>query len=175
MPSPIAHTAVGYTIYQAYIHLNSDQPSEKSRRRLLITITSISLLPDLDSLFGITLGDFGRRHNNISHSLVFGTMAGLVAGTVTHTKVGARFRQWFLLTFITYFSHLWLDYWSTRRGIMLLWPFSKKRFASPVKMFYGFRWNTRPWSTIHLWTVLTELLFAVFTIVLTRQIFSLKK
>lgn len=154
MPSPLAHSAAGFAVY------NMLRPSEKADSELLRVSILFSVLPDLDSLVGLLGRDFYRFHNNISHSLGFALAAGSVAGLVWGWGKGL-FWRWFSAGFLAYAFHLGLDYWSTRRGIILLWPFSKRRFISPTKLFYGFQWGRGLWSKTHIWTMLTELLFGL--------------
>jgi hypothetical protein len=154
MPSPLAHTAAGFAIY------NLLRSPEVAKPKLFWTTTLFSLLPDADSLVGLLSRDFYRFHNNISHSLGFAIAAGALAGTLLGWGKGL-FWRWFSAGFLAYALHLGLDYWATRRGILLLWPFSNRRFISPTKLFYGFQWGRGIWSKTHLWTVLTELLFGL--------------
>jgi len=48
--------------------------------------------------------------------------------------------------------------------VMLFWPFTQNRFASPIKIFYGLQWGLGWFSVWHLWTIITELLFVVVII-----------
>jgi inner membrane protein len=132
----------------------------------------LSLLPDLDALFGVLLGSFARRHNNISHSVTFGVLAGVIAGLIARVTDRHAFFRWFSISFVSYSLHLLLDYWSTRRGLLLLWPLSGRRFVAPVKLFYGFRWSEKLVSRHHVRTVVTELLFALLVVTLARILFE---
>jgi hypothetical protein len=70
MPSPLAHLAAGYTIYR----LSRRHEPQPSLGRvgplpgLLAVTAAFSLLPDIDSAVGLLLRDFGRFHNNATHS-----------------------------------------------------------------------------------------------------------
>jgi inner membrane protein len=154
MPSPIAHTAAGIAIYEL-LHVSEERDS-----RLLWTTILFSILPDADSVLGLAGRDFIRFHNNVSHSLGFAAAAGALAGTFFGWGKGLFWRG-FSAGFLAYGFHLGMDYWSTRRGIILFWPFSKRRFVSPKKLFYGFQWGLGFWNKAHLWTALTELLFGL--------------
>lgn len=161
MPSPLAHTAAGYVVYRLL------RPPGVSEPKLLGTTIAFSLLPDADSLVGLASRNFARYHNNISHSLGFVMAAGILAGMLLGWGKG-RFWHWFSAGSLAYGFHLVLDYWSTRRGLLLFWPVSSRRFIAPFKLFYGFQWGLGVWSITHLWTLLTELLFGLALLAGTR-------
>ncbi len=50
-----------------------------------------------------------------------------------------------------------MDAFTIGRGVMILWPFSIDRYASPVSLFYGVHWSDGWVSVRHLWTMVTEL------------------
>jgi membrane-bound metal-dependent hydrolase YbcI (DUF457 family) len=160
MPSPIAHFAAGYAVYwlgRKY----EPEPGLKPVGPLpgLLAVTAVfSQLPDLDSVVGFLMGDFGRFHNNATHSLVAGLFLALAfAGLMWWRR--RQFAYWFAVAFISYGLHLLMDMATISRGIMLFWPFTEARYLAPVTLFYGLHWSDG-WFTIrHLWTVLTELIF----------------
>lgn len=157
MPSPLAHSAAGYAIYRLL-------RQSRAEPQLLGTTIAFSLLPDADSLVGVAGRDFERFHNNISHSLGFVIASSLLAGMLLGRGHG-RFWRYFSAAFLAYGFHLGLDYWSTRRGLLLFWPLSSRRFVSPTKLFYGFQWGRGILSVTHLWTALTELIFGMVLVV----------
>lgn len=158
MPSPLAHIATGYALYQIL-----RVPGEENNQLLGASVV-FSLLPDLDSLIGLAGRDFIRYHNNISHSLGFSVAAGMLSGLLLGRNK-KRFGRWFAVGILATGLHLSLDYWATRRGLLLLWPLSSRRFISPARLFYGFRWGAGIRSMTHLWTLLTELLFGLVLLV----------
>jgi inner membrane protein len=127
------------------------------------------MLPDIDGVFGILAGDFGRFHNNGTHSLVLGfAIAFLVAGAIW-IKQRSGFISWFTITFLSYGSHVLLDFFTYGgRGVMLLWPFTSQRFESSVKLFYGVRWSEGFLAVEHLVTLTTELLFVLLVITILQ-------
>lgn len=153
MPSPLAHIAAACALHE----VAGRRPEMKTDTLGLILICS--LLPDIDAFVGLARRDFGRYHNNLTHSLAFAAAAGALAGWWTRRRAGV-FSLGFRSGFLAYAGHLALDYWSTRRGLLLLWPLSTRRFVSPRRLFYGFRWGRGVWSRTHLWTIFTELAFA---------------
>lgn len=168
MPSPLAHLAAGYVLCRTCDTAHPIRSSSCGNRRALLIVAGLSLLPDLDFIGGILFGKVGRQHNNISHSLAFGILTGLVAGTSASITKVASFKRWFLVASIYYTLHLFMDFWSSRRGIMLLWPLSSRRVVAPIKLFYGVRWKEPPFSGHHFRMIFTESLFALLLISLTR-------
>lgn len=162
MPSPIAHSAMGYVIYKI------SQKSGKSKQQkkvqpfsvVLLATVLLSLLPDLDSIVGIVSDDFARFHNNGTHSLISGLVVALIAGLIGWSRATTNFKRWFLIVLISYEMHVIMDFFTPGRGVMLLWPFSSDRFISPFPVFYGFHWSEGLFSILHLWTFATEMAFA---------------
>jgi inner membrane protein len=167
MPSPIAHTTVGYIIYKIYKPRITFQRFERFMPLpwLFVLATSLSLLPDLDSAAGILFNDFGRYHNNGTHSLFVGFAIAVVIAGFARWRWRTSFIYWFLLIFLCYQFHIILDFFTVGRGLMLFWPVSSERFASPIYLFYGLHWSDGLFSIRHLWTLLNELVFT-FVVVL---------
>jgi inner membrane protein len=166
MPSPIAHTTMGYVIYKAY---QARGPGRSLGQlgplpKLLILTAGFSLLPDIDSIAGFLLQDFGRYHNSLSHSLFVGlVVAGLIGGLAWWIK-RSGFIEWFAIAFLCYQFHIILDFFTVGRGVMLFWPLTSARFQSPVKLFLGLHWSDGLVSFRHVWTLLSELGFAVLVV-----------
>jgi membrane-bound metal-dependent hydrolase YbcI (DUF457 family) len=136
----------------------------------LLVVTSISsLFPDFDSLIGILIGDMARYHNNGTHSLVVGFLLALAIGAAVWSKTRVNFLEWFLIIFLSYNMHVISDFFTyDSRGVMLFWPLSTERYASPINLFYGVRWGDGWISVRHLWTLATESLFALGVFFLLR-------
>jgi membrane-bound metal-dependent hydrolase YbcI (DUF457 family) len=132
------------------------QSCAPSRGRLFVTAGLLSLLPDVDSVLGLVMGDFGRYHNNLTHSLSVALMVALAIGAVAGRGGRERFAFWFGLAFACYGLHIVMDYLTWGRGVMALWPMRPDRFSSPLVLFYGFHWSQGWVSPQHLWTLLTE-------------------
>ena len=162
MPSPIAHTAVGCAIYYlARPHL----PQIAAKRvgplpTMLLVTTGFSLLPDVDAVVGILAGNFGRFHNNSTHSLVVGVGVALAFTTWLWRKRWPNLLYWFLISLVSYELHIVMDWATIGRGVMAWWPFTSQRYLSPLTIFYGLHWSDGWISSRHLWTALTELTFA---------------
>lgn len=170
MPSPIAHSAAGYAIYRVWSWKRTDvrASSPKLRAGLLALVIGLSLLPDVDSILGLITGNFGRYHNNLTHSLFVGLVIAGIIGSIAAITRGYRFADGFLLTLVCYSLHVVMDFFTYGRGVMALWPFSAERFASPIPIFYGLHWSQGVVSARHLVTLATEMVF-VFFVVLTPR------
>jgi membrane-bound metal-dependent hydrolase YbcI (DUF457 family) len=166
MPSPIAHLAAGYVVYRIARHYEP-QPRMQSFKNipgLLILAGCFSLLPDIDSVVGLLLGDFGRYHNNFSHSLLVGIAIAMAFGAFMQWRASS-FAFWFLFSLVCYSLHIFMDAATWSRGVMAFWPVSDQRYLAPVTFFYGLHWSNGLWSIRHLWTVITELIFAAALVV----------
>jgi inner membrane protein len=177
MPSPLAHSAVGYVVYRTQRRwLTGDENRGKGwLAGSLVLALGFSLAPDADSLVGFAFGDLGRYHNTISHSLIAGVAVALVAGVVAAVvamiaaqETRSRFGRWFLVALLCYEAHVIMDFFTVGRGVMLFWPFSVERFISPVKLFYGLHWSDGWLSARHLWTFISEFGFITVLFVLVH-------
>lgn len=168
MPSPIAHMAAGYAIYQVYdLRRPRSCPQIWGRVPLLmLAMLGLSLLPDLDSVVGILFGDFGRFHNGWTHSLLVGLGLATVVGSLALFRQFAAPREWFLIALLCYGLHVVMDYFTIGRGAMLFWPLTLARFQAPVKAFYGLHWSDGLFSFRHVWSLLSELGFAAVIMLL---------
>jgi membrane-bound metal-dependent hydrolase YbcI (DUF457 family) len=127
---------------------------------------------DLDIALGYARNKNGFHvHGEFTHSLaaamVFAVgFAGLAAMA---TSVG-RGRA-LLAGFLAYSSHLLMDYLNHGRGIMLFWPVTSERFASPIRIFYGVRHSDLTDLSQHAITLSTELIFAAGVLVLALPLY----
>jgi inner membrane protein len=127
---------------------------------LLIFTLFFSLAPDLDAIPGTFSGEFGKYHNNGTHSLIACLLVAVIFALALSWRRRAEFMSWFLLVFISYGGHVLLDFLTFGgRGVMLFWPFSLQRYQSSIGLFYGVRWKDGLFSTRHLWTLVTEIIF----------------
>lgn len=173
MPSPVAHSAVGYIIYRfSRFHGRSKQ----GNRNLLtlLAVIGLSLLPDLDSVAGILLNNFGKYHNNGSHSLFVGFFVALVIAMAISLIRKNLALDWFVVSLLSYGLHVIMDFFTVGRGVMFFWPFSLQRYTSPLPLFYGFHWSDGIFSSNHLITLLTELGFILILFGVANLITSKK-
>lgn len=161
MPSPIAHLAAGYIIYRMAQQRELQPPVQtpEGRLGLLLLAGSFSLLPDVDSAIGLLLQDFGRYHNNATHSLLVGATIAFSCAALMKWRT-KQFGFWFAFFLACYSLHILMDAATWGRGVMALWPLSEQRFLSPVLLFYGLHWSEGLLSASHLITIATELIFA---------------
>jgi membrane-bound metal-dependent hydrolase YbcI (DUF457 family) len=172
MPSPIAHSTIGYVIYR---FRQRQLPSSWGSKCLgpfhflMIVTFFFSLLPDFDSLIGILVGNTAQYHNNGTHSLIIGFLLALVIGGAVWLKTRTNSLNWFLIILLSYNMHVISDFFTyDTRGVMLFWPLSVERYTSPISLFYGVRWSDGWISVRHLWTLATESLFALGVLFLLR-------
>jgi len=131
----------------------------------LILITGLSLLPDLDVVPAIIFKDMRGYHNNISHSLFFGIPVAFVIAGIFQRVYRSNFWLWFVICLISYDLHVIMDAFTAERGVMMFWPLTETRYASPVKLFYGLQWGLGWFSLWHLWTIFTESVFVAIVLV----------
>jgi inner membrane protein len=74
------------------------------------------------------------------------------------------FGYWFMLALLSYEMHVLMDSATISRGVMAFWPFTTNRYLLPFRLFYGFHWSQGWLSISHLWTFLTEGVFAAVLI-----------
>ncbi len=169
MPSPIAHMAAGYVVFEFARSRMRDV--DKSTLRLCILLMgtlSLSLLPDMDSVAGIAMRDFGSYHNNLTHSFAMGLCAALVIAGVAALLDRKHVMAWMLIGLACYELHVLMDFFTLGRGVMIFWPASNARWEPTFKLFYGLHWSDGWFSHKHLWTLLNEVLFVAILIGVAR-------
>jgi inner membrane protein len=161
---------VGFFIYKYFLRARSVPTNLIPSGRplaFLIAVIFFSLLPDMDAMLGIWLNDFGRFHNNWSHSLLCGLIVAIVIGFIARWKNNRNFLTWFIITLLCYEMHVIMDLVTIGRGVKLFWPLSPERYSSPIKLFYGLHWSDGLISARHLLTLITEIgsiLIVMFTV-----------
>lgn len=174
MPSPIAHLGVGYAIYRTNKHnLPEDQLRIWVLPLQLVLVAGLSMLPDMDIFLAVVLGDMQTYHNNFSHSFFFAFPVAMIIAALFYWMYRSHFWKWFLICLLSYGFHIIMDFFTAERGVMLFWPFTRARFASPVKLFYGLQWGLGWFSIWHLWTIFTETIFSL--VIISTVIFFEKR
>lgn len=161
---------MGYAIAGTHDRLRNHRPVRTTLTGFLVLLSTsliFSMLPDIDSVIGILAGDIGRYHNNLTHSLFFGLFVVLLFAVI------GRFwwspvLTWFMVALAAYEMHVLMDFATAGRGVMLFWPLTQERFSAPVQLFYGFHWSDGLFSVRHLWTLLTESIFAVIVVLIVN-------
>ena len=165
MPSPIAHLSVGYAIYRYYRNKLPEAGVQVWKLPLqMIVVAGLSMLPDLDVIPAILFRDMQRYHNNFSHSFLFAIPVALLVAGIFHRIYRSNFWLWFAICLISYDVHVIMDALTAERGVMMFWPLTEARFASPIRIFYGLQWGLGWFSIWHLWTIFTEALFGSIVI-----------
>ena len=171
MPSPIIHTTAGYVLYRLSRKADNQQSKRKRYKNLpplLLFSIGMSLLPDLDSIPGLIVGNLSLYHNNAFHSLSVGVLVALVGGLIARYALRLNYWLGFLIGLVGYEVHIILDYFTIGRGVMLFWPLTQERYESPIKLFYGLRWSEGLLSYKHLWTLASETLVVAVVFLLDR-------
>jgi len=135
MATPIGHGLVGYAVF-----LFLKKGKRGLSLPLLFLAVFIAIVPDLDFLPGLFVGEPALYHQGISHSLSFAFVAGIVCGLFLRGQNRFFFPVFFLI-FLAYTSHLVLDLFGpdgrTPYGIPLFWPLSSTHLLSPVQLLPG--------------------------------------
>ena len=176
MPSPLAHSAVGWWLHRRSGLRGVDSASDAGpldpRWWLgLGVFCGLSILPDFDFVPGLWFGDAGGWHNGPSHSLLAGLLVAPLIGPLVYVLVGrwlgGGIGRWIGWTLTAYWCHVLLDALTQGRGVKLLWPFLHDRLAPPFAPFYGVRWSEGLLDPNLAWTVANELSFVVLVIAAT--------
>jgi membrane-bound metal-dependent hydrolase YbcI (DUF457 family) len=177
MPSPIVHITSGYIVYRVLHRKLEGKKTESHRINIshLLIIVGFAILPDLDAILGIILGDFGKYHNNGTHSLITGALVALGCYAILSVKRHLAKNFWFWAILFSYESHVILDMLTFGRGVMLFWPIMQERFLSPYLLFVGLHWSEGLFSTLHLWTILTEGLVVIGVLLLYHLVIMKKQ
>jgi membrane-bound metal-dependent hydrolase YbcI (DUF457 family) len=122
-----------------------------------------SIVPDLDFLPGILIGDMRAFHHGITHSIAFALAFGALIFVVARRYDEAIARRSALLATLACLSHVILDFVSVSegtRGVPVLWPYSTELFGFSLQMFGHFRYgdiNEGIWSVVQ-WANVSPLL-----------------
>jgi inner membrane protein len=163
MPSPVAHSLMGYIIY-----LLSTMRASSRKGLLFLVFILVANIPDIDFLPGILMGDIRRFHHGITHSILFSIYFGLLISSVCYLKRIERFNRAFTLAFALYFSHILLDYFvlSPGRGVPFFWPFSAEKFMIGFVIFPTFNYVS-PDGTLTIFSFHNLRTMIVETLILT--------
>jgi len=127
MPSPVLHTSAGLALCCV-----DRSAARLQRQRVVWFVLLAALLPDVDFLIGLLMGEPNRFHGGLTHSLGGAAVAGFGLGLLA----GDRRSRVGLLCFLSYASHVILD--SLTRdgrpplGVPLLWPLTQELFNFPL-------------------------------------------
>jgi inner membrane protein len=138
LASPIAHTLLGFTLFN--LGLAGIRDFQIRPWFLYGLVATASLAPDLDFIPGLLLGDPNRYHQTLSHSLGMALVLALGFGAILRLlKTGPSWANWSSLLLLLIFSHLLLDFFTQDYrppfGFPLFWPFSETLHTSPIPIF----------------------------------------
>ena len=137
MASPIGHALAGYAIYKIY-EAKSDETG--SRRALLGVALFMAIAPDLDFVPGMLIGQPALYHQLITHSIGAAFVVSIITAGLFRS-MGMSFSIPFNLCFVSYLSHLAIDFFAPDGrlpyGQPLFWPVIGAHFMSPVWLFLG--------------------------------------
>ncbi|MGD9975064.1 MAG: metal-dependent hydrolase [Desulfatirhabdiaceae bacterium] len=134
MASPVGHTLAALIGYAATVNCWNSKPKYGTLAMYVLAAN----LPDIDFLPGIFLGDPGRFHHGITHSIGAAILFGVIVWIVQRIRTQRAVYMAMALSAL-YGSHLIID-WMTADyrppfGSPLLWPFSMERYHFPVSIF----------------------------------------
>jgi len=145
VPSPVGHALGGLIVGLALVPCRASSVSTG----VIGTIVFAAVAPDLDFLWG--------RHNQETHSLVAGVLAGLAV-------FAWKRNAWLAIAVtIAWASHVLFDWLGSDTtpplGVMAFWPFSREYYFSNAFFFEAI--SRRYWLdnfiTHNLWAVTKEI------------------
>ena len=119
MPLPMGHTAIGLAAYE----LSSNTNSAHDRLKLIVFLTVLANLPDIDVIVGLLIKWNGNAfHRGPTHSLIFALIMGFLASRAW--KISSQIpRVKFGICFLIVFSHILADFCFTSSPVSFFWPF----------------------------------------------------
>lgn len=168
MPSPIAHSATSFFIYGAI-----RDKGHGGTLLLPVYFMAVANFPDLDLIPQVLTGI--DLHHRYTHSIFTA-----LALSAAFAGFGARFTAYsyantFLITFLVYLSHLFLDFITDGGdGVQLFWPVSTGFFHSPVTVFPGVHYSRGLFDSSHLYFLSFEAFYSAL-LFMTFRVFSKKR
>lgn len=130
MPFPVLHSFAGYSIYRAV------KKEQKQHWLLALGCILLANLADFDYIPGIMLGESGRFHREIAHSIGAALLCGFLIGLAALLLKKRSWRKAGMISSGAYFSHAVMDFLNGPGfGFPILWPFSARSFESPFALF----------------------------------------
>ncbi len=156
MATPVGHYLVGISLAQAFAR-------NERERRLALWMGTIAMLPDLDVLPGLAVGNLARFHHDISHSLLAAAAFSIAGLFFLMWNKSRRTLYITLVSFLIYTSHLLLDFLTLDTGapfgIPLFWPFVAQTYESPWLVLPNVQHTLAPLLGVHnLLVVIREVL-----------------
>ena len=162
MAAPAGHYLVGLSIAQG---MTRDEA--EGRRALWLRV--VAMLP------GLLVGNIGRFHHDISHSLLAATVFSIAASLLLIRLKSERALFYFIAYFLVYASHPALDTITIDAGapfgIPLFWPIIAQTFRSPWLILPNVRRNSASLFRVHnVHLIIREVLIFLPLVGLTRTL-----
>lgn len=132
MASPIGHALGGLVVYTV-------GTGKKLNWIALIGSLFFAVLPDIDFLFGLMVGEPNRYHHGVTHTILFVVLAALPGAWLCSRKNARQFRFFALIFVLAGLSHLLFDLVTIDSnppfGAPLFWPLSSQYYIIPASLF----------------------------------------
>ena len=164
MPTPVGHLLAGAIIYRSHREFNI---------RFFLGVMFFALLPDIDLLFGVFVGDPNRYHHQFTHSFAFVIASGGIGGFIyaRGLKKKTLISSAFFISAGT--SHVILDVLAVDKrepfGCPLWWPLSRKVYQEG-EAFFRVKEGKR--FEVHTAPGITEVLGTTFTVYARKNRFT---
>ncbi len=150
MPTPVAHGLAGLILYT----LPRSSPNLCREWPTFSLAAFAAAAADLDFLPGLLLGDPGRFHHGVSHSVGAALLFGVAMALIAPSTLAGAYTRRALLWASLYGSHLVLDFFAVDTtppyGEPIFWPFSGQYFISPWTPFLDVK-HGRSWEAFVNW------------------------
>jgi len=134
MPTPIGHSLISTAIFAG---VNKKDKNFSVLDYFIFLF--FGMLPDLDFLPGLIIGEPSRYHHGFSHSFVMSLVMGLMAGLVYYLIRRKYLVQYSFIFSGVYFAHVAADFFAVDTslpiGEQLFWPFWNGYLLSPFTFF----------------------------------------
>ncbi|MEX0745168.1 MAG: metal-dependent hydrolase [Phycisphaeraceae bacterium] len=159
MPTPLAHGSLVLFARPLLTRCGLADLPRARRWGFYALVLAALLLPDADFAMLLLPAHPLHQHGTFTHSLAAALLFAPVFALVGRWLLMGR-AAWGLLVvlgFTFYSAHVLMDCFTAGRGVMLFWPMSESRFASPVALFVGAEHSSPLLWRRHVLTLVNEL------------------
>lgn len=173
MATPIGHYLVGLAITQGFA-------GSARERKQGVVLATLALVPDLDLVAGLFVGNLWAFHRAGSHSIAAAVAFGLTTFIALALFRARRPTHAATMLFFVYLSHLVLDSMmldtSKNGGLRLLWPILDTYIQSPIALLPSGDYRIGGWFSLTNVAVVTRelLIFLPLTalVITLRQTYA---